>query len=540
MLQKFLLLFFLIVIALDAKTYTVILPKEWKPYYYVEDDGIPKGFAIDLFEEIAKVSNIKYNYRVVETTKELYPPLINGEVHILPNLGISEHRKSFVTYSHMTDTSKLFFYKRFNSEHINDLTDVTKVATVKANIANRILAKEYKNLKIKVYSDHFSAIRDLLSGEIDVFCYPQPIMQYTLKNLNIEDKIIPFYKSLSETKRAIAISNKSKELVELINTGLKEVQSSGKYDEIYLKWFGKEKLLEFTEKEFLTIVFLIIMIIVLLVFIFFYVSNKNRWLVTKEQLEIEIKNKTTLLNKQNKIIYTQAKIASLGGMLRNIAHQWKQPLAAISMKVNTVKLSIELEEKPSDEELINCVETVSNHCQSLSKTIDDFKKFSSSEDKMETIQLENSILKAEMMVADSFKSNQVKIIKNIENCEMYIKENTLIQAIINILNNARDAILEDNIENENRFVFIDVSKCDTNVKILIKDSGGGIKDEIIGNIFEPYFTTKFKTQGKGAGLYMTYQMITEILDSKIEVENLIYEYDGKELKGAQFTITLAS
>ena len=165
----------------EGKVYTVILPKDWKPYYYVDDDGKPTGFAIDLFEAVAKEEGIRYEYRVVETTKELYPPLKSGEAHILTNLGIAEHRKSFVTFTNLTDTSKLFFYKRFNSEHINDIADIKEVATVKANIANRVLAKDYPDLKLKVYPDHYSAIRALLTGEIDVFCYPQPIMQYTLK-----------------------------------------------------------------------------------------------------------------------------------------------------------------------------------------------------------------------------------------------------------------------------------------------------------------------------------------------------------------------
>ena len=269
----------------STKVYTVILPKEWKPYYFVDKNGKPAGFSIDLFEAVADEADIKYKYRVVETTKELYPPLKSGEAHILTNLGIAEHRKSFVTFTDLTDTSKLFLYKRFNSEHIKDISDITEVATVKANIANRVLAKNHPELKSKVYPDHYSAIRALLSGEIDAFCYPQPIMQYTLKQAHLEDKITTFYKSLSETKRAMAVSNKNPELIEPLNRGIKKVIESGKYDKIYIKWFGKPKKIELTYTQIVIIStsFVILLLVVL------FIIYRNKLLST----QVELQNKVT-------------------------------------------------------------------------------------------------------------------------------------------------------------------------------------------------------------------------------------------------------
>ena len=256
------------------------------------------------------------------------------------------------------------------------------------------------------------------------------------------------------------------------------------------------------------------------------ILNKNK--IRMQEQEIE---------KQSKIIHTQSKITSIGNMLENISHQWLQPLAAISMSMNNIKVSMALGEKMGDEELSKTADNVMEKCQYLSQTLDDFKEFMrAKDDVIKIVNLENTISKVENLVTETFDKDHIKIIKNIESCKVSIPENTLIQSILNILNNSKDAMLYNNVDEMSRFVFIDVKSDNDEVKISINDSAGGIDEDIIDNIFEPYFTTKFESQGKGMGLYLTYQFITESLNSKIEVKNSTYEYAGKELEGAEFII----
>lgn len=190
------------------------------------------------------------------------------------------------------------------------------------------------------------------------------------------------------------------------------------------------------------------------------------------------------IEEQNKIIQIQSKIASLGEILKNISHHWRQPLSTISMSVNNIMLSIELQEKLSDEEILGCVENVSKQCKYLSKTIDDFNRFLSSKDEVvKNISLEQTLSKAETLIMDTYQANHIKIIINAESCKVSIKENALIESLINILNNARDAMVDNKIDEEKRFVFIDL-RCDSDaVKISIKDSAGGIKEDVIDNIW---------------------------------------------------------
>ena len=130
----------------EQKTYTIIIPESWKPYYFVNKDGEIDGYSIDLIEAILKEAEIKYKYRVVKQTKQLYPPLRSGVAHILPNLGISSKREDFILYSHKTDTSKLLFYKRTNATHISNIDDVTSVGTVTRNIANSVIKENYPKI----------------------------------------------------------------------------------------------------------------------------------------------------------------------------------------------------------------------------------------------------------------------------------------------------------------------------------------------------------------------------------------------------------
>jgi signal transduction histidine kinase len=119
-------------------------------------------------------------------------------------------------------------------------------------------------------------------------------------------------------------------------------------------------------------------------------------------------------------------------------------------------------------------------------------------------------------------------------------ENELIQSFINIINNSRDAIKEHIRNDEDRFIFIKTSKENDTLIITIKDSGGGIEQNAIHRIFEPYFTTKHQNIGTGIGLSMSYKMITQRHNASIDVYNDKYEYNNKKYCGACFKITFQS
>jgi len=250
---------------------------------------------------------------------------------------------------------------------------------------------------------------------------------------------------------------------------------------------------------------------------------------------IGIFSDVSVLKQQEKMILQQARTSAIGEMIGNIAHQWRQPLSAISTASTGLKVQLEMDMDMSKEETIEALEKINSQTQFLSKTIEDFRGFFS-EDMSEVSEFEitDAINKVNDLTKDSFKINFVQVHYDIEK-ELFIlgNKNLLIQALINIYNNALDVLKENEGK---RLIFISIKKDDSNVTLSIQDNGGGISSSNIEKIFDPYFTTKHQSQGTGIGLYMTHQIIVKQLKGNISAKNVEYEYEGEKFVGALFTI----
>ena len=243
------------------------------------------------------------------------------------------------------------------------------------------------------------------------------------------------------------------------------------------------------------------------------------------------------LNKKQTILHQQSKMAAMGEMIGNIAHQWRQPLSTITTAATGMILQKEMGIL-SDEFFFEATKKINSSAQHLSKTIDDFRNFFSPNKVKSKIYLENLFAITFDLISAQFTAKDIKIIKNIENIELFTYENELVQALINILNNARDELIKLS-NDEDKFIFVDINKYgEDKVQIIIKDNAGGIKEENLDKIFEPYFSTKHKSQGTGIGLYMTEEIITKHLDGEIFVENKEFIFNDKKYFGAQFKIEL--
>ena len=242
--------------------------------------------------------------------------------------------------------------------------------------------------------------------------------------------------------------------------------------------------------------------------------------------------------KQEREIFQQSKQAALGDMIGNIAHQWRQPLSAISTSASGMQLTYQFGTM-SDEDFINFTDAIIENSKYLSRTIDDFRDFISNDKKLTTFDISKSIEKCLAIVDSSINNHHLHIIKNLED-DLIVQNynNELQQAIINIFTNAKDALKEHIQDSDDRIVFIDTFRKDGKAIITIQDTAGGISEDIIEKIFEPYFTTKHQSQGTGLGLYMTHKIIVESMKGQIGVENITFTHNDKSYTGAKFTISL--
>ena len=296
------------------------------------------------------------------------------------------------------------------------------------------------------------------------------------------------------------------------------------------KWHTLHSEIVYEEtQKFKTIVILTYLIVfsITMVFIILFISYK------KSQLEKEkIKNHRLLLN--------QSKVAAVGEMLGNIAHQWRQPLSVISTISSGMKFSASFDDEIKKEKIVEYADGILKQANYLSKTIDDFRNFfMANSENIEKIYLKKTYKKLDDLTQSIFSNNFiVKDTKIDKDIEFYSNESILIQSFINICNNAKDVFVERQIDTNDRYFFTEIRKENNKVYISFKDSGGGIKKELLNKIFDPYFTTKHQSLGTGIGLYMTHQIITKHFKGEITASNVEYEYESKKLKGAMFLITL--
>jgi PAS domain S-box-containing protein len=242
------------------------------------------------------------------------------------------------------------------------------------------------------------------------------------------------------------------------------------------------------------------------------------------------------IKKQEEMLLQQSKMVSMGEMIGNIAHQWRQPLSVISVTATGTKLQHEMGALTNDV-LIENMDCINDNTQFLSKTIDDFKNYIKGQRELKRFNLLKEINSFLKLIDASRKTHHIVIIKDIdENININGYPNELTQCFVNLFNNSKDAL--SNIEEDNRFVFISAKLIDDHVHIFFKDSAKGINENIINKIFEPYFTTKHQSQGTGLGLSMTYKLITNGMNGMINVKNVKYKYNNKDYIGAEFEIIL--
>ncbi len=263
---------------------------------------------------------------------------------------------------------------------------------------------------------------------------------------------------------------------------------------------------------------------------------KNQQLkILNTDLENKVKSQVDDLRKKDFILNQQSKLVAMGEMIGNIAHQWRQPLSAISTLASGIRVQKEIglvTDEQLDEDLKNIVETTNV----LSNTIDDFRNFYSNKKEKTEFDIESIINQVLNLVGANLKSKNISVIKDIDNINLYSYKNEFLQVILNLINNSKDALVESN--EEKKFIFVNMKNNKTSLLFEILDNGGGIDNSIITRIFEPYFTTKFKSQGTGIGLFMSKNIIDNSLNGNIKVENVEFKYENKKYKGAKFIIEI--
>jgi signal transduction histidine kinase len=244
--------------------------------------------------------------------------------------------------------------------------------------------------------------------------------------------------------------------------------------------------------------------------------NKNLQIEVETQIGLKLK-KEREANEKERLLAHQSRLASMGEMIGNIAHQWRQPLTELSSILINLQLYFE-RDKLTKEKFQTKAKEANEQIVFMSKTIDDFRNFFATGKKKEKYKISDIINRVRNLVDASLKNNDIELdIEIKDDFEIFGFPNEIAQAFLNIVSNAKDVLREKKIKDAK--IEIKTFKQDRKNIITIGDNAGGIKVFPIDKIFEPYFSTKHAKSGTGIGLYMTKMIIEKNNNAKIEIKN---------------------
>jgi PAS domain S-box-containing protein len=243
-------------------------------------------------------------------------------------------------------------------------------------------------------------------------------------------------------------------------------------------------------------------------------------------LEERVRSALGELRRKDHILVSQNRLAAMGEMVSNIAHQWRQPLNNIGLLVQNLEMDHaagELDTSAMRAYVAKCMNIIGH----MSQTIDDFRNFFKPDTERQEFTVCQAVNRAAAIIRANLESQHISLTVKDENggsiCG-YAGEYS--QALLNIINNAKDVLVERRIEG--RRIEVQCGSLDERSVVTVRDNGGGISSEILTKIFDPYFTTKHQAQGTGIGLYMSKIIIEQHMGGRLTA----YNVDG----GAEFRI----
>ena len=281
----------------------------------------------------------------------------------------------------------------------------------------------------------------------------------------------------------------------------------------WLVSYKENEFIKFTiDALFYIRTFTLIFTLIILYFSILQINAKEELKSLHKDLERRVANALAKNLKQQEILQQQNKLATMGEMIGAIAHQWRQPLNELGLSIQNLKY--DYKSSLIDEKFIeDFIEYNKKTILFMSRTIDDFRNFFRVEKSKEDFEVKDTIESVIMMLSAQLKNNGIMIEIIGDEFKYNGLKREFQQVILNIINNAKDALIANKIENPLIKIELHYNK------IIISDNGGGIPQNIIDRVFEPYFTTKEQGMGTGMGLYMSKMIIEDNMNGKLSVIN---------------------
>lgn len=242
-------------------------------------------------------------------------------------------------------------------------------------------------------------------------------------------------------------------------------------------------------------------------------------------LRREVEAQVEEIRHRERLLLQQSKLAAMGEMMGNIAHQWRQPLNGLGVLIQDVKEAYEFDEL-DEAYLERMVEKSTELTRRMSGTIDEFREFFRPDRERAPFEVGEAVRSALRVIEAGLAAERIDVV--LEEHDSVVVEgyhNEFAQVVLNLLSNARDSLAAR--DQGRRRIRVDIERSDEGrARVTVMDNGGGIPDSIIEKVFEPYFTTKFKGEGTGIGLYRAKMVIEQGMGGRLRAENVTPEVGG--------------
>jgi signal transduction histidine kinase/ABC-type amino acid transport substrate-binding protein len=507
--------------------------------------GHYEGFAIDFYKLLEQRLGIIFDYLYFDTWEDLIKAVQQRKIDIL---FLAQKNPERLRYLHFSD-SILHIHNKLIVAANNPSAPTVKtlfsahVAVTEGSALADYLQKRFAGIHIIQTPNACTALRMVSEGKADATVLGrvragQCMRQEHLLNLQVIDDIGYDYHLRTANRNDMPMLS---HLLDKVTASLSKKQ----LEALYLKW-GYLKNEPLIDKQTLLILAAGGIIIMLLSVYLYMVNNRlkhqikerkkgmehlHRVLEKQKRIEHTLEERVTKEVEKNKIqqlqLMQQNRLAVMGELLSMIAHQWRQPLNTLSILIHILIKSYK-KGKLDDAILHRFESDAFKQIQLMSNTINDFRDFFSPDMHHEPFDVLTSVKETVSIIQPALDKYGIEI--NVNALSTPVVDNypqALAQALLNILNNAKDALVDRNIRQRNIVISIDTHS-NNDIVITIDDTAGGIDEKILPKIFDPYFSTKTKKEGTGLGLYMAKKVIEEQIKGTISVQNTD--------EGAKFTI----
>ena len=494
----------------------------WPPIEFLSKNGTYSGVTSGYMRRISEKLGLKIELEHYDTWAAVQEALRRKEVDVATAMMNMPQRRQYAMFTRPFLSLPMVIVGGESFKFIGDLTALEgkRVAVVRGYGAEAVLEQDFPGIEL-VRTDRLSEALELVAyGKADAAVDALAVVGYLiakrgLSNLRVVGQT-PYRYDI-----AMGVRSDWPELRRLLQKALDSIDTQER-EAIYRKWVPTV----YEYKMDYALLWKVLAVIVGIALLFGYKYIRLDGLVRKRTRELEELNATLHERvekaveenrSKERMMIQQAKMATIGEMIESIAHQWRQPLNIMGIGISNLDLKRQLGTLQKDE-LDALIEMVQRQVAYMSQTIDDFRNFFKKDKKIEHVQLLPLVDEVRGLVEPALRQKKIELevrIPEAITCDLY--PNELKQVILNLVSNAKDVLVQQ--ENAKKRIVIRADELPATIRLEVQDNGGGVPPSIKEKIFEPYYTTKFESQGTGIGLYMSKIILERHLKGTIHVEN---------------------